>query len=90
MDAKPLVERILNDEGLTSDLDEAEATVLLQDLTTRARLIAASARDLPAAMSRVEALCRSARDVVRRVGEATQAGEAPASALQRFLPKLAG
>ena len=88
MDPTPLVERILNDEGLTSDLDEAAATALLQDLTARARKIAAAASDLPTALRETEVLCRSARELVRRV--ATQTGEAQASQLKRLLPRLAG
>jgi hypothetical protein len=90
MDPAPLIERILDDEGLTSGLDEAEASLLLKELADRARHIAATAGDLPAARRRVEALCRSAREVARRTEEARQVGEPPASALRRLLPRLAG
>jgi hypothetical protein len=90
MDAAPLIERILEDEGLTSDLDEADASVLLKELTGRARKVAATASDLPTALGRVDALCRSAREVVRQVVEARHVGEPPASALRRLLPRLAG
>ena len=76
MDAAPLVERILNDEGLTSDLDEAAATLLLQELTTRARKISGRGKRFADRSAReTEDLCRSARDVVRRVhGDAASRG----------------
>jgi hypothetical protein len=88
VDATPLIERILSDEGLTSDLDEAAATLLLRELTTRAEKIAAAAGDLPTALRQTEDLCRRARDLVRLV--ATQAGGAQASEMKRLLPRLTG
>ena len=90
MDEGPLIERVLNDEGLTSDLDEAAATQLLQELAARVHKIAAAAMDSTAALRETEDLCRSARQVVRQVTAATQAGEPQASALRRLLPGLAG
>lgn len=90
MDAAPLIERIFNDEGLTSDLDETVASLLLNELADRARRIAATAGDLPTAHGRVEALCRSAREVVRQIAEAGQTGEAASTALRRLLPRLVG
>jgi hypothetical protein len=90
VDATPLVERILNDEGLTSDLDEAAAALLLRELTSRARKVAAAASDLPTALTKTEDLCRSARELVRQIAGGPQTGEAQASALRRVLPRLAG
>jgi hypothetical protein len=90
VDPTPLVERILNDEGLTADLDEAAATLLLQELTARARKVAAAAGDLPTALRKTEDLCRSARELVRQVASGPQTGDARASALKRLLPRLPG
>ena len=65
MDADPLIERILNDEGLTDDLDEAEAEAMNGWLIRQARGLARSARTMAEATRHLDATCRQARDIGR-------------------------
>jgi hypothetical protein len=63
MDPSPFLDRILDDEGLTGDLDEAEATVLVRALVERVRAIAAGSADRGAVHTRVQALVGRARQI---------------------------
>lgn len=65
MDAEPLIERILNDEGLTGDLPEQEAELLIKWLVTRAEMLAKTEKLLPTAQKRLEEVCRNARGAVQ-------------------------
>ena len=87
MDPAPLLERILDDEGLTAGLDEAEAALVIRTLGDRVRQIAAGTRDASLARSHVEALCRRARTIVVK---ALAAGDQRKSAaeLRRLLGEL--
>jgi hypothetical protein len=64
VDPAPLLDRVLEDEGLTAGLDEPEATLLIQTLGDRVRAIGASAKDPKDARKRTEDLCRRARQIV--------------------------
>lgn len=76
MNAEPFVERVLEDEGLTGDLDGPEATALIAWLTGQVRQVAAKARSEKAVWQRVDALCRQARQAARIVA-AWQAAPGP-------------
>lgn len=71
MDADPLLDRVLDDEGLTADLDEAEATQLLRALTDQVRALAAGTADPDTGRRRTDQLCRAAREIARRVSTAS-------------------
>jgi hypothetical protein len=86
VDPTPLLDRVFDDEGITSGLDEAEAETLLKAVAERVKAIAAKAPDYPTAQSMVETLCRKARDIARTVS--TTRGESPAIVLKRLLPTL--
>ena len=80
MDAAPLLDRILDDEGLTAGLDEPEASVLVQTLLARVRELAAMALDERAIRRQVDELCRQARQIADIVCAFRDAGEAAARA----------
>lgn len=67
MDAEPFVQRVLDDEGICADLDEAEAMALLRWLTGQVRQVVETARSEEAAWQQVDALCRRARQAARLV-----------------------
>lgn len=81
MNADVLVERILDDEGLTGDLEDAEATLLVQKLLKRAKQIAAGTEDAQAARAAVEKLCVRGRKVAAVVAVFREKGESPARLL---------
>ncbi len=92
MSAESLVERILEDEGLTSDLDEAEATVLINWLVKRAEAVCAA--DPKTAETEVGNLRRFGRSVSRVVATwrdegASEAGEKARKAKLPWPPKNA-
>lgn len=78
MNAEPFVERVLEDEGLTGDLDGPEATALIAWLTGQVRQVATKAKAEKAAWERVDALCRHARQVAKIVA-AWQVDPGPAT-----------
>jgi hypothetical protein len=67
VDPTPLLDRILDDEGLTGGLDEAEATLLIRTLADRVRKVASGTSDPATAARQTEILCRNARHVAARV-----------------------
>jgi hypothetical protein len=67
VDPSPLLDRILDDEGLTAGLDEPEASLLIRALAKRVRDIAARAADPESARRQTEVLCRLARTTARAV-----------------------
>lgn len=67
MDATPYLERVREDEGLTSDLDEQEATQLLAWLTGQVERIAATEKTEAGAWDQVDQLCRRARATAKVV-----------------------
>ena len=81
MDATPLIERILEDEGITSGLVEREATLMIKLLTNKVREIAAGTNDAASARQRVDALCRIARRIARVVESFRDDGESKAKAM---------
>jgi hypothetical protein len=83
VDPTPLIDRILDDEGLTAGLDEPEAMRLIQALTNRVRAAAESAPNGDAARRQTEVLCRRAREIAAKV-RATPTGQAE-STLGRLL-----
>ena len=106
MDAGPLIERILNDEGLTGDLPEAEAEAMNRWLIAKAESLAKSARTPAEANSQLEAVCRQARGVgqvmaawlakgdpagvAKTLGLAWKPGKTPAETLAGLLAQLTG
>lgn len=83
MDPTPLIDRILDDEGLTAGLDEPEAMLLLGALTERVRAAATAASSDAAGHRQSELLCRRARQIAAEA-RAAQAGQAGAT-LRRLL-----
>src|SRR5262245_32281795 len=64
VDPAPLLDRVLEDEGLTAGLDEPEASLVVRTLGDRVRAIAAATADESDARRQVEALCRRVRRMV--------------------------
>jgi hypothetical protein len=83
LDPTPLIDRVLDDEGLTSGLDEPEAMLLLRALTDRVRAAAMAATDGDVARQATESLCRRARQIAAEV-RAAKTGQA-GPALRRLL-----
>jgi hypothetical protein len=75
VDPTPLIDRVLDDEGLTTGLDEPEAVLLIQTLTERVRAVAASAANGDVARRKTEALCRQACQIATEV-RAAKPGQA--------------
>jgi hypothetical protein len=63
MDPSPLLDRVLDDEGLTAGLDDPEASALVRAISDRVRGLATSAADEDAARRQTEVLCRRARQI---------------------------
>lgn len=61
VDAQPLIERVLDDEGLIGDLDEAAAEALVKRLVADIERIAAAADSMAAARAQVADLVRNVR-----------------------------
>ena len=78
MDAGLLLDRVLDDEGLTAGLDEPEAMLLVQALSARVRKLAAESGDEARAQSQVNELCRTGRKISDVVSTFRDAGEATA------------
>lgn len=74
MNPAPLLDRLLDDEGLTGDLDEPEAGTLVSALADRVRAIAANAKDVQAARRMVDELCRRGRQVAAVVAAVRDQG----------------
>jgi hypothetical protein len=87
VDPSPLLDRLLEDEGLTAGLDEREAALLVRTLADRVREIAAAATDEADARRRTEALCRRARCIVATV-LAIGGARKSAAELRRLLGEL--
>lgn len=83
MDAQPLIGRILDDEGLTGDLEGDDAERLVGWLIVRARQIAAKAKSEAAGQSDVEALCRRGREIAKLAAGQTD----PKAVLESLLAK---
>jgi hypothetical protein len=83
MDPTPLLDRVLDDEGLTAGLDEPEASSLIRALADRVRAVAAATSEADDARRRTDALCRRARQIATEV-RAAKPGQA-AAALRRLL-----
>jgi len=75
VDPTPLIDRILDDEGLTDGLDEPEAILLVRALTERVRTAATSATKADVARRQTEALCGRARKIAAEV-RAAKPGQA--------------
>jgi hypothetical protein len=67
MDGAPFLDRILDDEGLTAGLDEAEAIALIKGLIARVRQLADRSEDKALVRQQVEEWCREARQHSRVV-----------------------
>jgi hypothetical protein len=67
MDAELAVSQILEDEGLASDLDEAEATVLTQWLVNEVKNIAGHAASEEAGWKLIKARKQLARKIAKTV-----------------------
>src|SRR5262245_11926718 len=73
MDPTPYLDRLTDDEGLTSGLVEDEAMALLRTLADKVRAIAATSKPDGEVSRKVEALSRRARDL-GNVLQAVRAG----------------
>jgi hypothetical protein len=78
VDAGLLLDRVLDDEGLTAGLDEPEASLLVQVLSAQVQKLAAETGDEAIAQRQVDELCRTARRISDVVSTFRDAGEATA------------
>jgi hypothetical protein len=67
MDPGPLIDRILDDEGIAAGLDEADAIVLVNTLIDRVRVMAERESDIALVSRKTEALCQWARKIAEVV-----------------------
>ena len=81
VDANPLIDRVLDDEGLTAGLAEADAMLFIRALTVRVRELAAHATDAATAKRKVDEICRRARGIAAKAAAEAQ----PSAALRRLL-----
>lgn len=65
MDPTPFQERILNDEGLTTNLEEEDAIRLLRAISHRIGIIAEKGSSEQVVSQKVDALCRATSEIVR-------------------------
>jgi hypothetical protein len=88
MRAKPLLDHILDNDGLTRGLGDPEARILVEWLVERAEELAESATCESRARGEVEGLCRKARAIGRFVTLWTQprerGGATQLAAAERF------
>jgi hypothetical protein len=87
MDASPLLDRLLDDEGITAGLDEADATTMIRALGDHVRRIAAATDDSATAIREVEQLCRKARRIAEDLAALPAAADRAAE-LKRKLSDL--
>jgi len=87
MDPTPLLDRILDDEGITAGLDESETMAMLRVLSDRVRRIAGAANDPATAKRQVECLCREARLIADEIAK-LESSESRAELLRRKLGDL--
>lgn len=69
MSEERFINRILEDEGLTSDLDEGEVEVLNPWLIGHAKNIAKSKCAEPEKLQRLERLCKHGRNIARLLAQ---------------------
>jgi hypothetical protein len=81
VDPASLLERVLDDEGLTAGLNEPEAALLIRALSDRVRVVAAGTGNAATARQATEGLCRRARQIATEVKTSRQ----PAQALHRLI-----
>jgi hypothetical protein len=81
LDLAPLIDRILDDEGIAAGLDEPEAMILIRTLADNARAIAASESDSAMAHKRLEEMCRRARQIADVVVASRDRGDVAAKVL---------
>ena len=88
MDAELAVNQVLDDEGLTSDLEEADATVLTRWLVAEVEKLARQATSEEAGWKQIKARRQQARQAARAVALFRDQGWAKASqyAQQEKLP----
>jgi hypothetical protein len=89
MQAELLVNRVLEDEGLTDGLQDPEARMLVEWLVEEAERIASRETAEPAAWEAIEGLCRRGRGIRRFVSLwchlQDQGAAAQLAASERFL-----
>lgn len=83
MNEEQVLSQILEDEGLTSDLDEAEATRLTNALLAQAKVIVQQAHSDDEGWTRIKALRQRGRQIASIV--ATYRDDGPEKAQQRAL-----
>lgn len=88
MRAKPLLDHILDNDGLTRGLGDPEARILVEWLVERTEQLAESATSEAAARDEVERMCRKARAIGRFVTLWSQprerGGATQLAAVERF------
>ncbi len=90
MDAGPLIDRILDDEGLAGDLPEAEAEAVNRWLIAHAEALAKTERTPAEANRRLEVACRHARAVGEVMAAWRAKGDSAAAAKKLGLAWKAG
>jgi hypothetical protein len=88
MDPGQLLDRVLDDEGIASGLDEREAMTLVRAVSDRVRALAAGTNDASRAAKQVNDLCRQARQIAEAVAASGTTGPERAELLQRKLGEL--
>ncbi|HKA06043.1 MAG TPA: hypothetical protein VKD71_02215 [Gemmataceae bacterium] len=88
MDPGPLLDRVLDDEGITSGLDEREAMALVRAVSDRVRALAAGTNDASRAAKQVNDLCRQARQIAEAVAASGTTGAARSEYLHQKLREL--
>lgn len=83
MDAELAVNQVLEDEGLTSDLEEAEATLLTRWLVREVETIASRAVSDNEGWKQIKAKKQQARKITRAVSLFRDEGQEQASAYAR-------
>jgi hypothetical protein len=78
---EPLIDRVLDDEGITAGLAEADAMLLIRTLTDRIRGLAAHTKNAATARRKVDDLCRQARQMAAKAA----ADREPSATLRRLL-----
>ncbi|HEX3148524.1 MAG TPA: hypothetical protein VHR66_10600 [Gemmataceae bacterium] len=86
MDTGPLLDRVLDDEGLTAGLDAAAATELIRAVSACVRTMASTVKDEAIARQRTDELCRQAR----QIASTARASAEPLQVIRRLIGTWTG
>jgi hypothetical protein len=85
VDPSPLFDRVLDDEGLTAGLDEADAMLLIRALCDRVKQVAARVSDSATGRRKTDVLCRQARTIAKTAAAAAAPAGSTAAELRRLI-----